>query len=297
MPGSSCGLGEQLAVALADAHALQREQRFVQQPVQLGQDGGDLLAGADRDHHRRHGGVAGEEFGACPAPAASAVDAQKHGRAGDTAPVKQVGDGRKRGRPQRALLAAEVDGQLGRLAQPLGQHDLADPAAEQSGALQRDEALALDLEHARERRLDPRARVDRDRDDGQVFGERQQPVGVQVVQPPEAFGAAQQDAGLQPLGAVDVEQRVAEQPAVGAVALAEIGGELQAVLAGAARRGAHACAPIACPSTARAKPAVRLSRMLASARASAPSSVSRCVSSIHVEKVVNEPIDAVPAIV
>ena len=64
-------------------------------------------------------GVAAEERGPLALAVRGAVDAEQRGRAGDAAPVQQVADGDERRHPVHALLAAEVDGQLGRLVQVL----------------------------------------------------------------------------------------------------------------------------------------------------------------------------------
>ena len=213
------------------------------------------------------------------AAAAGAVDAEQHGRAGDPAAVEQIADGRERRHAVDALLAADVDGELGRLAELLGQLHRADLAGEQPRALERDQAAALDLQDQLEHRLDPLAAVDGDRDDRQVLGQRQQPVGVQVVQAAEAFGASQQDAGLQPVAAVDVEQLVGEQPVVGAVALAEIGRELQAVLVHSVRSDRAA-------EWRRADADDEADDDVDDRARDSPSSASRWVSSIQVENVV-----------
>lgn len=95
----------------------------------------------------------------------------------------------------------------------------------------------------------------------------------------EPFDAAQEDARLDLMGAIEIEQLVGEQLAVGAVALAEVGGELQAVLV-------HSDTPSLWPTVTEPRPSRRLIALFASARISSPSSRSRCVSNIHVENVV-----------
>jgi sortase (surface protein transpeptidase) len=74
---------------------------------------------------------------------------------------------------------------------------------------------------------------------------------VQMVQTTEPLRPPQKNARLHAVPAVDVEQFIGEQTAhtfpgqgVGAVALAEVGGELEAVLV------LHRCTPIARPSAA-----------------------------------------------
>ena len=128
-------------------------------------------------------------------------------------------------------------------------------------------------------RLDARARVDGDRDDRQVLGERQQPVGVQVVLDAEARDAAQDEARAQPVAGVEVGQRIGQEAIAGAVALAEVGRQLQRV-------GRHSAAPSWSPSHTHARPSARLTSTLASPGAARPSSPRRWDSSIHVLNVV-----------
>src|SRR5881394_1517421 len=94
-----------------------------------------------------------------------------------------------------------------------------------------------------------------------------------------AFDAAQQDAGLDPVALVHVEQRIGQEAARGPFALAEVGGQLQTVLV-------HRAAPIRRPSAAAPRPSAALRTMLVINPPLAPSSPRRCVSSIQVEKVV-----------
>ena len=89
------GHGQPPAVALAHAHALERQQRLGQQRAQLGQRGGDALAGADGDDHQRHLRVGGEEARAPALAARGAVDAQQHGGA-----RRRRGDAARRRRPR-----------------------------------------------------------------------------------------------------------------------------------------------------------------------------------------------------
>ena len=79
-------------------------------------------------------------------------------------------------------------------------------------------------------------------------------------------------------------------PSAHAVALARVGGQLQAVLV-------HRCAPISATDRGGADAGGHAQRHVrARAVAISASSVRRCDSSIHVENVVSEPIAAVPAI-
>ena len=94
MAATVLGHGQAPAVALAHAHALEREQRLGQQRAQLGQRRGDPLARADGHDHQRHLRVGGEEARAPALAARGAVDAQQHGGARDAVAMQRVDDGR-----------------------------------------------------------------------------------------------------------------------------------------------------------------------------------------------------------
>ena len=212
------------AVALADAHALEGDQRLGQQRAQLGQRRGDALAGADRHDHQRHLRVGGEEARAPALAAHGAVDAQQDGGAGDAVAMQRVDDGDVRGPAAGALAAPEVDGELGLLVRRR-------PRAAASGMRARSRVMSPSPRQRHdlvERRLDARARVDGDGDHRQVLGERQQPVGVQVVLDPEALDAAHDEARAQPVAGVEVDERIGQEALARAVALAEVGRQLQA---------------------------------------------------------------------
>jgi hypothetical protein len=100
--------GEEQAVALADAYALQGHDRLGEHRAQPGEQFADALSVADRDDHERHARVGAEERRAPTHPVGGAVDAEEHGRSGDAAPVQEVDD-RLIGRPAvDALVAAEA---------------------------------------------------------------------------------------------------------------------------------------------------------------------------------------------
>src|ERR1700730_7473672 len=98
----------------------------------------------------------------------------------------------------------------------------------------------------------------------------------------EAGDAAQHDAGGHLGFTVEIEQRVGEEAVVAAQAFAEVGRQLEVLVA-------HSRPPIHTPSQAVARPRTRLTMMLAMAGRSWRSSPRRWVSSIKVEKVVEEP--------
>src|SRR3954467_7278275 len=102
------------AVALADAHALERHERSLQQPIELRERRGDRVTRPDRDDHERNRGVAAEEPRAPPRAVRGAVDAQEDARARGAVAVEQVDDRDERGLPARPLLAAPAGGPLPR---------------------------------------------------------------------------------------------------------------------------------------------------------------------------------------
>ena len=132
----------------------------------------------------------------------------------------------------------------------------------------------------RQRRLDPRPRVDRGEHHRQVLGQAEQPVGLQHLVAAEALGAAQQDAGGQAVALADAQERVAQELAAGPVALGEVRGELEAVLV-------HSAAPTACPRRHGGEADdQRAQRGWPARRRSWSSCPSRWLSSIHVDSVV-----------
>ena len=190
-----------------------------------GSGGGEALAGAHGDDHQRHLRVGGEEARAPALAEGGAVDAQQHGGARDAVAVQCVDDGDVRRPAARPLAAPEVDGELGLLAARAATTRGVGHAC----ALEGDEAVAAHRHDLVEQRLDARPRVDRDRDDRQVLGEREQPVGVQMVLDPEARDAAQDEARAQAVAGVEVGQRIGQEAIAGAVALAEVRRQLQRV--------------------------------------------------------------------
>ena len=185
---------DELSVALAHAHPLQVISGRRSSAPSSGSTRPMLLARADRDDHHRDVGVPGEERARAARAVRGAVDAEQHGRAGHPVPVQQVADGDEGRHPADALLAADVDGQLGGLVQVLGQRDRADLAASIRARSRVTRPVCCTVRSSGEHRLDPGPGVDRHRHHRQVFGQGQQPVGAQVVLEPEALDAAQQDA-------------------------------------------------------------------------------------------------------
>ena len=223
-------LGEPGAVALADAHALERHQWAREQRGQLARGRCDRLARADGDDHQRHIDVAAEEARALPDAVDGAVDAEQDRGAGDGVALQQLDDRLVGGPAADALLAPDVDGELGRLVQVLGQADPADAPGEHARPLERDQPAGGQALDRRQDSLDALAGVDGHADDRQVLGEGEQALGVQAVAQAEALGATQQDADLHRVVLVDVEQCVGEEAVAGAVALPEVRRELQAVV-------------------------------------------------------------------
>jgi hypothetical protein len=125
-----------------------------------------------------------------PDAVGGAVHPHQHGRAVDPMAVQQVDHGQEGRAAGDPLASPDVDGELGRLGQPLGQAHLVDRAGEQAGALQGDQPVAGEGGHLLQRLFDPLASVDRDRDHGQVFGQGEQPLGLQVLARPEPLRTA-----------------------------------------------------------------------------------------------------------
>ena len=103
-------------------------------------------------------------------------------------------------------------------------------AGQHSGPLERDQTVTLDVSDFIEEVLDPAARIDGYRHQGEILRQGEQAVGSQMVLEAKAFGAAQHDAHLDPLTSVQIEQRIGDELVIGSVALAEVCGELQTVV-------------------------------------------------------------------
>ena len=127
--------------------------------------------------------------------------------------------------------------------------------------------------------LDALACVHGDSDEREVLRECQQAVCVEVMLGAEALDAPHNDADLELVPRIQVDERVCEKAPVRPVALAEVGRQLQAV-------GVHRAIPSLRPSQAARSPATRLTRKLSAPRRAWPSSPSRCDSSAQVLKVV-----------
>src|SRR5579875_3587508 len=104
----------------------------------------------------------------------------------------------------------------------------------------------------------------------------------------EPFDCPHQHRRVQPLPLEDIHQCVGEQLVLDAIRLAEMDGQLQAVVV-------HNADPSIHPTTAATSPPVNETARFSSPSRRSPSSPSRSVSSITVEKVVNEPSRAVPS--
>ena len=144
--------------------------------------------------------------------------------------TQRLDDRHVRRPPAHAVLAADVDRELGRLMQLVGELDGADPSSEHAGALERHQAVAGDGRDVVQRGFDAPAGVDRDRDDRQILRERQQARGLEVVLDAEALDPAHHDARLKRAPLVEVDQRIGEKRAVRAIALPEVRRQLQAIV-------------------------------------------------------------------
>ncbi len=168
------------------------------------------------------------------------------------------------------------------LDEHLRQLRAADGASEHPRPLERDEAVAGapgELRDLAERALDPLGAIHRQRNHREVLREAEQPLGVQPVLGAEPLEPPQQDADREVVPVEGVEDRVSEEAPARHVALSEVSREREGVLA-------HSAPPSECPSFARPRPRITLSSRLWASSDSSPSSPSRWVSNIQVEKVV-----------
>jgi hypothetical protein len=204
------GLGERPAVALANADPLERQGPL----AQLRQRRHDPLAGADRNDHHRDLSIAGEEPRAAPDAVDCAVDAEEHGRARDTVAAQRLAD------RDGGLAATHVDGEL---------HLPGDVGRSGARTFEGDETVALKRVHVVEQSLDALGHIDCDRHERQVLRQRQDGIRAQVMLGAEPFDPAQQHARLHGMPAIDVEQRIGEEAIARALALAEVGRQLEQV--------------------------------------------------------------------
>jgi hypothetical protein len=205
--------------------------------------GGDVVAVADGDDHERDLGVAPKEPRALPEAVSGAVDTEQDGGAGDSELVEEVDDGEIRRSSLQPFLAPDVDRELGLLVPALVQFEVRDPPGQHAGTFEGDEPVVEQFCDFGQGALDASAGVNGDGDDGQVLREREQAIRLQVVLDAEAFNAAHDNAGLEGVAFVEVQERVSREGAVGAVALAEVSRELETVLV-------HGPAPPGRPSAA-----------------------------------------------
>ena len=154
---------------------------------------------------------------------------------------------------------------------------------DQTCALHRQQAPAGDRRQLGGDGLDPLGAVDRDRQERQVLGEREQAVALEVVLRAEALRPAQQHAGGEPPPLEEVEDDLGEEAAPVAVVLAEVEAKLERILA---RAGAHSSPPIQWPNATAARPARSERLMFSQSARASPTSPSRWDSNIQVEKVV-----------
>jgi hypothetical protein len=220
---------DELPVALAYANPLQGEQRPPHQAAQLGEHRADPVAGVYRDDHHQDLGVAAEELSALAAAVRGPVDSRQDGGAGDAAAVQQFADHLEGGHAVDTVVAAEEESQLGGFAGVVHDPDGVDLVAEEPCSFQRDQAMISELQGLVQHRFDVRPGIDRDRGQRQVFRQSQRGIRSQAVSMPETFHAAQQDGRREPLPGVQIDERGGDEPAVDAVVLAEVTGQLDAI--------------------------------------------------------------------
>ena len=151
--------------------------------------------------------------------------------------------------------------------------------AEQAGALQGDQATRGHVDDVAHQSADRRRGVDGGDRDGRVLGQCQRLVAADDVARAEAGDAPQHHtAGDLALG-VEIQHRFGQEARARALAFTEVGGQLEVGVV-------HSRPAIHWPSIAAGRPSATLTTRLATAGQIWRSSVSRCVSSIQVEKVV-----------
>ena len=195
-------------------------------------------------------------------------------------PCVKVLDGREESRALiDTFVASHVDREFCRLFELLGKLDRLETRVEQTRALERDEPVSDELAHPRERPLDRGALVDRHGHERKILREREEPVGMERLTEPEPLGRAHQHGGSQLVLLEEIHEGVRQELVPDPFRLAEVDRELEAVVI-------HKAAPTSHPATAARSPATSEIPRFARAIRSLPSSPSRSVSSIQVEKVV-----------
>ena len=214
-PSGRSRAGRASAVALAHAHALPGDERALEQAASSGSAAASASASPTEITISGTPALRPEEARAPALAVRGPVDAEQHGRAGDAVAVQ-----RRHHVVRRARRAPCRRSAWRRRPRPAALQSCA--RARASPARRTRSACT-----SRQGGLDPLARVDADRDQRQVLRQRQQPVGAQVLLGAEAGRPAQDEAGGEPVGGEDVAQRVGEEAVAGAVALAEVDGQLE----------------------------------------------------------------------
>ncbi len=240
------GRAEAPAVALAHAHALERHERLRRQRAQLGHGGGDALAGAHGDDHQRHLRVGGEEARPPALAARGAVDAEQHGRARDAVAVQGVHDGDVRRPAVRTLAAPEVDGELGFLAHR-GRRPRRRPCGRARAVMSPSPLSATTSSSSASMRAGVSTATE-------TIGRSSESVSSRSVcrwcLTPKPATPRSTRLVRSCVAGVEIGQRVGQEAIAGAVALAEVGRQLQRV--------GHSAPPIWSPSHTQARPSARL---------------------------------------
>src|SRR5882757_61624 len=210
------------------------------------------------------------------------VDAEKHCGTGKSVVIQQVAHRAVGGAPGYSLLASDVHGELGGIRYHLCRR------CGETSTFKGDEPALHQPDGALGQPSHLLGGVDRGDGDGEVLGHAQRLVATQLVSRAESGHAAQDHAGRHRVLGVEVEQLVGDEAFPVTLSFSEVAGELEDVVA-------HSALPIHSPSHAAVSPRMTLTTTFARAPNNCRSSASRCVSSIHVEKVVYEPTNAVPA--
>ncbi|OOK84591.1 hypothetical protein BZL29_0845 [Mycobacterium kansasii] len=284
---------QQLAVAFAQPHPFDGQQRVGHEAGEVDSGGRHLRNRTDGNDHQWNIDVAAEEARPETFAVCRAVDTEKHCGSGESVPIQQFANGIAGSGSVDPHLTADVDGELGGIAVvvfQLAQRVGAAVPGDQPGAFQRHQAAVGYRCHMVDQTPDLRRDVDGDNGDRRILGQAQRSVAAQLVLGSKARGTAHHHARCDAVLAEQIQHRVGQKPlgADRALPLAEVSGQLQALFA-------HICSAIHWPSSAAAKPSMTLTAILANATRSWRSSLSRWVSSIQVEKVVYAPTNAVPA--
>lgn len=230
------GAGEQLAVALAQPHPFDGQQRVRQCCGEFHCGHGNLCRRSDGNDHQWNIDVAAEEPGPAAPTVCRAVDAEQHCGTCESMSMQKLADGVVGRRPGNPHLAAGVDGELGGIS--VSAVDVAEflgaaVPGDQSRPFQGHQAAVGHRCDVVDQGADFRFDVDGGDGHRRVLGQAQRLIAAKLVLWPETGGTAQHHAGRDVMGAEQIQHRIGQKPprpADSALPLAEIRGQLQALL-------------------------------------------------------------------